>query len=288
MNSIIIDKKDNVFLKNSKIYTSNHTIPLKLIDILVLSEEVTITPKDILKITNENIPILYISKDNKKLTLSLPLIAKNSELKIMQYNALSEKTQIAKHIIKTKFLTHKESLNMFDLDIEIAQYLNNLKNAKNIDEILGIEGAFAKKYFSLYFTLFDKRLAKGHRSKQPPLDPVNAMLSFLYTISYHLITAKIYIRGFEPSISYLHTPFRSHFALSSDLLETLRADINNFVAKLFIEKILPTNDFTKKNGIYLKYTSRIKIWKHIKPFMQNLNKKVNTQIINLKKEINTL
>jgi CRISPR-associated protein Cas1 len=150
---------------------------------------------------------------------------------------------------------------------------------------MGIEGAFARNYFKHYFSMFERKLSKGFRSKNPPQDPVNAMLSFVYMLTYHNITAKLYMRGFDPSISYLHTPFRNHFALSSDIMETLRADINIFVANLFLNNTLTTSDFTNKGGVYLKYTSRINLWKILKPFMNKINKKVNKQIIKLKKEI---
>lgn len=77
------------------------------------------------------------------------------------------------------------------------------------------------------------RLQKGYRTKQPPLDPVNATLSFVYTLLYYDIASKLVMSGFEPSISYLHEPFREHFALASDIEECVRADANSFVTKLF-------------------------------------------------------
>jgi CRISPR-associated protein Cas1 len=150
---------------------------------------------------------------------------------------------------------------------------------------MGIEGAFARRYFGHYFSMFDRKLTKGYRSKNPPLDPVNSILSYIYTLAYNSITAKLYMRGFDPSISYLHTPFRSHFALSSDILETLRADINIFVANLFLDKQITIDNFTNKSGVYLKYDSRRNLWRTLKPFMDTLNKKLNKQIAILKKEL---
>lgn len=285
MKSLIIDKQTSVELKNSKICTPNHTIPLALIDLLILTQDTTITPANIIKISNENIPILYLSRDSKRFALTLPAISKNSELKIMQYRALSHNIEIAKQLLHQKFLTHQASLNHYDMDIDITNELTNLALAKDIDTMMGVEGSFARRYFGHYFSLFERKLTKGYRSKNPPLDPINATLSYIYTLGYNTITAKLYMRGFDPSISYLHIPFRSHYALSSDLMELFRADINDFVADLFLQQILTIEDFSNKGGIYLKQEPRRQLWKHIKPFMDTLNPKLNKAIANLKKQI---
>lgn len=286
MNTVIIDKNDQkIELKGAKIYTNDHTIPLKLIDLLILTESAKITPKTIVNLTNENVPLLFLSNDSKKFAITLPAISKNSEQKVLQYKALSKNIEIAKELLYEKFTTHKTSLEKYDIVMSVDDELTSLALAKDIDTMMGIEGALARKYFGHYFSLFERKLTKGYRSKNPPLDPVNATLSYIYTLGYNTITAKLYMRGFEPSISYLHIPFRNHFALSSDILETLRSDINNFVADLFLSHTLTTDDFTLKGGVYLTQNGRTKLWTTLKPFMNQLNKKVNKKIATLKKQI---
>ncbi len=286
MRSLIIDKEgESLEIKGAKIYTKKHTIPTNMVDILILTESVIVTPKTIINITNENIPLLYLSKDSKKFALTLPAISKNSELKVMQYKALTHNVEIAKRLLYEKFVTHQKTLEEFEISINIQNELTALAMAKDIDSMMGVEGAFARRYFGHYFALFERKLTKGFRSKNPPQDPINAMLSFIYTLAYNSITAKLYMRGFEPSISYLHTPFRNHFALSSDIMEPLRAQINVFVAKLFLEGQLGMEDFTFKGGVYLKYQSRTNLWTILKPFMSQLNKQVNKQMAILKQEI---
>jgi len=286
MNTLIIDKKqEQLIVKGQKLHTKTHTVPLKLIDMLILSQDIIIDIKTVLKLTSSGIALLYLSSDNKKIALTLPQFAKNSELKMMQYNAVQNHLSIAKKLVMQKFQTHKTSLQNHGIDIEIDDDLANLATAKDLDSVLGIEGVFAKRYFSHYFGLFERKLTKGFRSKNPPLDPINAMLSFVYTLTYNTVAAKLYMRGFDPSISYLHRPFRSHYALSSDLMEPLRAPINDFVASLFLNQKLTLQDFTHQRGVYLKNTKRREIWKELKPFMDKQNKQINTQIANLKKEI---
>jgi CRISPR-associated protein Cas1 len=108
------------------------------------------------------------------------------------------------------------------------------------------------------------------------------MMSFFYMLVYNLITIRLLSFGFEPSIGFLHQPFRSHNALSSDFMELFRADINAFVFRIFDEKIIENSDFTKKNGVYLRYEGRKKIWGEFKMFTQMLEPKIDSEIANIR------
>lgn len=150
---------------------------------------------------------------------------------------------------------------------------------------MGIEGAFAVKYFKEYFTLLPSNMHKSKRSKQPPLDPVNAVLSYWYALYYNIITAKLLSYGFEPSIGYLHKPFREHNALSSDMMELFRSQINEAVVHLFKNNILEMDDFSKKGGVYLKFEGRKKIWSHFLALCEVLQPKLDEEIAQLKRMI---
>jgi len=266
MNRVIIDKDGELQIKTSQLVFENKKIPLRKIDFLILAGNIKFDTKIISKLTKEDISILIF---NKGFSFIHPISSKNAELKKKQFFALNERIKIAKWIIKEKI---KRNFLGIEFDFSV------LDEAKNIDEILGIEGSFAKVYFKKYFSLFDKRLVKGYRSKRPPEDVVNAMMSFLYTIVYYEITNVIIKNGLEPQIGYLHEPFRSHNALSSDILELFRSEIDRFVYFLFKEKILVKKDFD--SNYRLRNESRKKIWKEIKNFLETL--KIQQEISNIK------
>lgn len=266
MNRLIIDKEGELKIKNSVLIFEDKTYPLRKIDFLILSGNIKLDTKIISKLTKENISVLIY---NKGFSFIHPISQKNAELKKKQFYALNKRVEIAKYIIKKKIEN-----NFLKIDFDF----NLLNNASSIDEILGIEGSFAKKYFKKYFLLFDKRLVKGYRSKRPPEDVVNAMMSFLYTIVYYEITNKLILNGLDPSIGYLHEPFRSHSALSSDLLEIFRSEIDKFVYKLFNEKILKKSDFDK--NYRLRNEARKRIWKNVKEFLETLT--IQKEILQLK------
>jgi len=279
MRALFFDKDDlHVYVKNSKIYYGSDYFPLKECHMVVISSNISLESQDILRLSYENIAILYINKISTKFALTLAQKSKNSELKLIQFEARRESLTIAKYFICKKMHSH------FHLPLKASKemWLELVNNATTIQELQGYEGAFAAMYFSHYFDTISPHLHKGKRSKQPPLDCVNAMLSFLYSMAYNLITSRLYIAGFEPSISYLHTPFRSHYALASDFMELFRAEINIQIALLFNEKVLVKSDFSFKNGVFLKYTARKKIWVYIRELMYTIDKSLSQEIAEFK------
>lgn len=265
MNRVIIDKEGKIEIKNSQLIFEDKKLPLRKIDFLILAGNIEINTKTIVKLSKEDISILIF---NRGFSFIQPISSKNAELKKKQYFALNKRMNIAKWIINEKI-----KRNFLGIEFDFSVF----DEVKSIDEILGIEGSFARLYFKKYFNLFDRRLVKGYRSKRPPEDVVNAMMSFLYTIVYYEITNIIIKNGLDAQIGYLHEPFRSHNALSSDILEFFRSEIDRLVYELFKEKILLKKDFDTKYR--LRDESRKRIWKNIKEFLETLK---------IQKEISTL
>lgn len=286
MKIAIIDKKDiTLKIENNSIKYEEQTIPFKLMDMLILNHRATLHTKDILKLTKENISMLLISYNNDNFSIINSANAKNSEIKFAQYSSLKNRLIFAKYFITKKLITHQEHLTNLGYDIEILLQLEQIKNATDISEIMGIEGTFARIYFKYFFDFLPKNMHKSKRSKQPPQDPVNALLSYWYSLYYNIITIKLLSYGFEPSMGYLHTPFRTHNALASDILELFRATINQAVASVFKHNLLTNEDFSKKGGVYLKYEGRKKVWSEFVILVDLLKPKLDNEIANLKKMI---
>ncbi len=275
-----IDRKNSTLkVKNRLLKVDEQKIPFRLIDTLVLANSSQINSRDIVKLTNEGITLLMLSSNSKDIAIVHSANTHNAQLKLLQYNAQSKALKIAQNIIAKKIKLHKIQLEKHNINIDISPIVSKIEESTSIDTLLGIEGSYSKVYFVHYFSLFDKDVQLGKRSKKPPKDPVNAMLSFVYMMVYSLITVRLLSFGFEPGIGFLHKPFRSHNALSSDLLELFRADINEWVWGLFDKRLLGRSDFShNKGGIYLKYSSRKNIWSEFKIFMQMIEPGINKEI----------
>ena len=284
MKIAIIDKKDiTLKIENNTIKFEGQTIPFKLMDILILNHRATLHTKDILKLTKEGIAILLISYTNDNFSIVHSANAKGADLKLMQYNSLAKSLVFAKYFVHNKLITHQEQLKNLNIEVDISFPLEQIKNATTIDGIMGVEGAFARLYFKHFFEQLPKEMHKGVRSKQPPRDPANALMSYWYSLYYHIITIKLLSHGFEPSMGYLHAAFRTHNALASDILELFRASINQAVIAAFKNNTLEMSDFSKKGGVYLKYEGRKKVWGEFVSLVDALSPKLNVEIATLKK-----
>lgn len=283
MKIAFIDKK-NALLKveNKTLRVDEQKIPLRLLDTIVLANSCRLESREMVKMTKEGITLLLLSGRGDKVALVHSSLSKNAELKLAQYKAQTRALEMAKYFVSQKIKHHAQQLCEHEVVFDVFEVLEKVEEAESIEVLLGLEGSFSKRYFNSYFTLFSKRLHLGKRSRNPPKDPVNAMMSFVYMMTYNLITVRLLSFGFEPSIGFLHKPFRSHNALSSDFMELFRADVNAFVLRLFSEKLLQSSDFSKKDGVYLKYEARKRIWGEFKAFTHAFEPKLDVEIANLR------
>ena len=121
-----------------------------------------------------------------------------------------------------------------------------LSDTDDVDVMRGIEGAAANAYFSVFDNMLDGKngFVFGTRSKRPPRNEVNAVLSFVYTLMTHDCISALETVGLDPAAGYLHTlrPGRASFAL--DLIEELRAPLcDRFVISLLHKGQLSKKDF---------------------------------------------
>ncbi|MGN0506422.1 MAG: type I-C CRISPR-associated endonuclease Cas1c [Lachnospiraceae bacterium] len=125
--------------------------------------------------------------------------------------------------------------------------------AKSTDEVRGYEGEAAARYFSVFDELIlqqkDDFFFHG-RNKRPPLDNVNALLSFVYTLLAHDVAAALETVGLDPYVGFLHTDRPGRMSLALDMMEEFRAVLaDRFVLTLINKKIVKETGFEKqKNG----------------------------------------
>ncbi len=119
-------------------------------------------------------------------------------------------------------------------------------NANSLDELRGVEGDAAHAYFSVFNTLLrcGGKITFSGRSKRPPRDPVNATLSFFYTILSREIATACETVGLDPQMGYLHACRPGRASLALDLIEEMRAPVvDRFILSLFNRGQLNSGDF---------------------------------------------
>ena len=139
---------------------------------------------------------------------------------------------------------------------QMKQSLELVRDSKSKDNLRGIEGEAAKLYFSVFDEMIlqqKKDFVFEKRNRRPPLDNVNAMLSFVYTLLTNMVASALETVGLDPYIGYLHTERPGRMSLALDLVEELRAVFaDRFVLTLINRKMIGKKDFlSKENGAVL-------------------------------------
>lgn len=158
----------------------------------------------------------------------------------------------------------------------LADTLRRCKFCDDLDKLRGIEGEAA----SIYFKVFDQLLLANQftfsvRERRPPRDPVNALLSWAYTIFAHECASALQGVGLDPYVGFLHRDRPGRISLALDLLEEFRAGIiDRFILTLINRGEIKLTDFeTEASGaVRLKEDAR-------KTFFSSFQAKKQEEII---------
>lgn len=151
---------------------------------------------------------------------------------------------------------HSLRINVEQVD-KVSQMLKNslhsIYNCDNIASLRGLEGEAA----SLYFSVFDDMILQQKesfyfkiRNKRPPLDNVNALLSFVYTLLANTCISALELVGLDPYVGFMHSDRPGRASLALDLMEEFRSVLaDRFVISLINKRMVNTKGFTvKENG----------------------------------------
>ncbi|MFR1519186.1 MAG: type I-C CRISPR-associated endonuclease Cas1c [Clostridia bacterium] len=131
-----------------------------------------------------------------------------------------------------------------------------VRQCEDLGKLRGIEGEAAKSYFSVFDDLILQQKSDfffHERSRRPPLDNVNALLSFVYTLLAGSCMSALESVGLDPYVGFLHRDRPGRASLALDLMEEFRPCLaDRFVLSLINKKIINAKDFMRQeNGAVL-------------------------------------
>jgi CRISPR-associated protein Cas1 len=138
----------------------------------------------------------------------------------------------------------------------LSETLKLVRQVDNLDVLRGVEGTAAAQYFSVLDDLIlqnkEEFFFRG-RSKRPPLDKVNALLSFVYTLLTHEVSAAMEAVGLDAYVGFMHRDRPGRPSLALDMIEELRSVFaDRFVLSLINKRMVSASGFyTKENGAVL-------------------------------------
>jgi CRISPR-associated protein Cas1 len=185
------------------------------------------------ELTNRGIPICHLTYGGWFHSMTTGLVHKNVELRIQQYATAADpqrSLEIARRFIAGKIKNCRTLLRRHLSDSrnptlkQLAEYYRRVRHAGSAETLLGLEGMAARQYFGEFLTLLPSmpNVDVSGRNRRPPRDPINAVLSFVYSLLTKELTVVLQSVGFDPMLGFFHRPRYGRPSLALDLAEEFR------------------------------------------------------------------
>jgi len=139
----------------------------------------------------------------------------------------------SRSVLQRRLRDHGEDACLSHAVSALANILLRTRSEDSVDTLRGLEGEAASHYFGVFDSLVVSQkqdFAMTGRSRRPPLDPVNTLISFLYTLLAHDCEGALEGVGLDPQIGFLHALRPGRPSLALDLMEEFRAVLADRVA----------------------------------------------------------
>jgi len=154
----------------------------------------------------------------------------------------------------------------------LKRCLQAAARSRDIAGLMGQEGMGAKAYFSILRAALDDHLVFGPRTRRPPQDPVNALLSLGYSLLTANLMTALEIVGLDPYCGFFHATAYGRPALALDAMEEFRPIIvDSVVLTLVNKRMLAADDFRSGGGVYLTRTG-------LRVFFEQYTRRLNTTV----------
>lgn len=216
-----------------------------------------------------NIALSFMKQSGKFLARVVGEVRGNVTLRKTQYrfsDSVEESNKIARNFVLGKIYNARWVIERATRDHAIRLDVDRLKGvskilinsmelieqSENLEQLRGYEGEAASQYFSIFDDLILQQKGSFYfqcRNKRPPLDNVNAMLSFVYTLLAHDVAAALETVGLDPYVGFLHRDRPGRISLALDMMEELRSVYaDRFVISLINKRKVNSEGFTQKEN----------------------------------------
>ena len=156
---------------------------------------------------------------------------------------------------------------------EITALSTHIPYCQDVQELMGIEGNIRKVYYRAWDTIIDTEINFEKRTKRPPDNMINTLISFVNSVIYTKVLSEIYKTQINPTISYLHEPSVKRFSLALDIAEIFKPLLaDRLIFSLLNKKIIDESDFEQELD-YIRMKDSV-----AKKIMEALDTRLKTSI----------
>ncbi len=281
LNSGTLSKLDNSIVFQN--INGKNYIPIENIDEILIYGNVTLTSPALRVLSEKGIPIFLYSEHGWYISSIIPenylisgyVLSKQAQF----YNSIENRLSLAKILVLGAAKNMQrlcKRANIGNLKIPIEQ----INDSKSIQELMGIEGNLHIKYLELLDTKLPGDFKILTRTRMPPRNYTNSMMSYLYSVLYGIVASEIFSTHLSSSISFLHEPSERRSSLALDVAEIFRPVLcDKVILKLINLKIMKKSDFIDDNGVYLNQNGKKKI---LREFEEKLRETVYSSSVRRK------
>lgn len=219
-------------------------------------------------------PKEYLLAGKMQVQQTLHYASKDKRLKIARKLVEGAAFNISKNL---KYYINREKALAAQLE-KIQDLNSKINGCTEIPELMGIEGNIRQVYYEAFDVILKEHAMEG-RSKQPPLNEVNALVSFGNMMCYTMCLDQIYHTQLNPTISFLHEPGFRRYSLALDISEIFKPIlVDRVIFRVLNKKEIQSKDFDiHVNKVVLKESGK-KVF--IKAFEERLNETIKHRTLN--------
>ena len=249
-------------------------IPVREISKMLLYGNIHLTTPVISTCLYEQIPVFFLSQAGKykghlwsvqsgELTAELTQFERHGDerfrLETARVIVQGKLTNARQLLLRLNRKRHSDSVAQAIAGTDAD--LRAIEQSSSVDQLRGYEGSAAARYFpALGQLLQSEDFELLRRTRRPPTDPINALLSFGYTLLYNNVLSFLLVEGLNPYLGNLHRSERKETHLAFDLMEAFRSPVvDSMVLRLVNQRIITAEDFqlpAENGGIYLSDAAR--------------------------------
>lgn len=244
-------------------------VPVHTLEGLVCWGRVSCSPPVLGLCCERGVGVSFLSEQGRFIARVNGPVSGNVLLRRQQYRIADDESRslpVVQNIVAAKIANSRVVLLRAAREIADEAREKNLRDAANrlawaaleaakatsIDEARGHEGMAGQAYFSVFDQMIggDREAFRfGGRSRRPPMDRVNALLSFVYALLRHDVESALESVGLDPAVGFLHADRPGRPSLALDLMEELRATLaDRIVLTLINRRQVQESGFTEQDG----------------------------------------
>lgn len=244
----ILKRKENtIYFVNEK---GKKPIPINKVYSIYAYGQITFSSQVMSLLSKNGVPIHFFnyygfysgSYYPRETLLSGDLLVKQADY----YLNIQKRLELAKLFVEGAANNILKVLAYYKIENNIKETLSELNSTNKITEIMNIEGRIRSEYYSKFDEILLDDFKMEGRSRQPPKNMINSLISFGNSMMYSTVLTELYNTQLNPTISYLHEPSERRFSLSLDLSEIFKPIfVDRLIFYMVNKRMLSKKDFNE-------------------------------------------